>query len=58
MPKKCSHLKEQVIIDVNSISKADWDAACRVLNSSVRLVLAAPVKRADFEAWKAKKTTK
>ncbi|HIU09818.1 MAG TPA: hypothetical protein IAB00_00975 [Candidatus Avidehalobacter gallistercoris] len=41
-----------VRIDPSKVPAADWEIACRVLQNSIRLALADPEKRADYERWK------
>lgn len=41
-----------VKIDPRAVSPADYQTACRVLSSSIRLALADPKQRAEFEEWK------
>lgn len=40
-----------VRIDPSKVPAADWEIACRVLQNSIRLALADPEKRADYERW-------
>lgn len=55
MDKDIITIEQDIFIDPKSIPASVLETACRVLNSSVRLALADPAKRADFEAWKAKR---
>lgn len=41
-----------IVIDPHDISDKDYQIACRVLASSIRLALKDPEKRAEYEAWK------
>lgn len=43
---------EAATIDPRKVPKEEYTTACRVLASSIRLALADPAKRADFEDWK------
>lgn len=38
-------------IDPKLVADADFDIACSVLAASIRIALADPQKRADYEAW-------
>ena len=55
MDKDIATIEQDIFIDPKTIPSSVLETACRVLNSSIRLALADPVKRADFEAWKAKR---
>lgn len=39
-------------IDPGKVPEEEYTTACRVLASSIRLALADPAKREDFENWK------
>lgn len=41
-----------VIIDPRAVPQEEYQAACSVLASSIRLALADPAKRAEYEDWK------
>lgn len=43
---------EKPKIDPRAIPKEDYQTACAVLASSIRLALKDPEKRAEYEAWK------
>lgn len=42
----------KVVIEPRSVPAEDYQTACSVLASSIRLALADPEKRAEYEAWK------
>lgn len=42
-----------VHIDIAAISESEYEVACFVLASSIRLALLDEEKRKDFERWKA-----
>lgn len=48
--------ENEVFIDPKDIPLSVKETACRVLASSIRLALADPVKRAEYEEWLAKRT--
>ena len=39
-------------IDPKAVHAAEYDTACRILHSSIRLALSDPANRANFEKWK------
>ena len=47
-----------VTIDSSLIPKEDWQIACSVLNSSLRIAFANPKLKAEYEAWKRKRDSK
>lgn len=47
-----------VRIDISAIPDSDFEVACAVLASSIRLALRNPEKRKDYERWRAERTAK
>lgn len=41
-----------VVIDPRAVPQEEYQTACSVLASSIRLALADPAKRAEYEDWK------
>lgn len=46
---------QTVRIDASLIPDSEYEVACSVLASSIRLALMDEAKRKDFELWKAKR---
>lgn len=44
-----------ITIDPKAIPKEEYQTACSILASSIRLALKDPEKRAEYEEWKRKK---
>lgn len=48
-------MSEKATIDPKKVPAEEWETACAVLASSIRLALSDPAKRAEYEAWKARR---
>lgn len=44
--------EERIAIDPKKVPDEEYQVACRVLASSIRLALSTPEGRASYEAWK------
>ena len=45
-------------IDPDKIPDVDYELGCRVLAASIKRILADPVKRAQYEEWKAERANR
>jgi hypothetical protein len=46
---------DRVTIDPRLVPDGEWQTACSILAASIRLALADPAKREDYERWKAER---
>lgn len=51
-PRSAEPQAAVIAIDPRQVPEEEYQTACRVLASSIRLALAAPGGRDSFEAWK------
>lgn len=45
-------MEEMAAIDPRAVPQGEYQTACSVLASSVRIALADPAKKAEYEEWK------